>query len=366
MRANLILSRESPGPAGTAAAPSSSLRFLPAARVGLRRSAQMLVVLAVATATLFAFPPPAQAHAFLLFTTPTANTAVPESPASVDLVFNERVTAGPDAVVLIDSRGRSRPAGPVTTARDGAVVTAPVGEPLPPGDVTVRWRVTGEDDLVDGEFRFALGAAPPSASAGTGTGGGGVSWVPAGLRWVLFSGLAIALGGLVARRSTALPLAENRALRPVRSWEAFGALAGLVATVALAVPLIADVGTDLWRQQPGQLLLAEAAGFSAAGLLLWRGRHGWAAAVLTVVVVAEGLRSHADVAAPLWGALLTGVHLVAAAIWAGALVHIVRTALAWRGHRAAVRWIITSYAGTALWLFLSGDGGGSHRRCRRP
>ncbi len=150
MRANLILSRESPGPAGTAAAPSSSLRFLPAARVGLRRSAQMLVVLAVATATLFAFPPPAQAHAFLLFTTPTANTAVPESPASVDLVFNERVTAGPDAVVLIDSRGRSRPAGPVTTARDGAVVTAPVGEPLPPGDVTVRWRVTGEDGQAAG------------------------------------------------------------------------------------------------------------------------------------------------------------------------------------------------------------------------
>lgn len=308
-------------------------------------------MLAVATVALLAFPRPAQAHPFLLFTTPTANSAVADSPVSVDLVFNERVTAGADAVVLIDSGGRSTPAKSIATARDGAVVTGQVPEALPEGDVTVRWRVTGEDgDLVEGEFRFAIGTAPPASSASAS--GPGVSWLPAVLRWVLFSGLALALGGLVARRSTAVPLAESPSLRPVRSWELFGALAGLAAAVALAVPLIADVGTGLWRQQPGQLLLAEAAGFSAAALLLRRARRGWAAAALTVVVIAEGLRSHADVAAPLSGALLTAAHLAAAAIWAGALVHTVRTAFAWRRHRAAVRWIITHYGRTALWLVL--------------
>ncbi|TFV79567.1 copper resistance protein CopC [Blastococcus sp. CT_GayMR19] len=300
---------------------------------------------------MLAFPAPAQAHAFLLFTTPTANSAVVESPASVDLVFNERVTAGADAVVLVDSGGRATSTGPVKTARDGGVVTAQVPKALPPGEVTVRWRVTGEDgDLVEGEFRFAIGAAPPASSANEG--GPGVSWVPAGLRWMLFTGLALALGGLVARRGTAVPLAKNPELRAVRSLLVFGALAGLAATVGLAAPLIAEVGTDLWQAQPGQLLLTEAAGFSAAALLLWRRRHAWAAAALTAVVIAEGLRSHADVAEPVWGALLTSVHLAAAAVWVGALVHTVRTAVAWRGHRAAVRWVITEYAGTALWLFL--------------
>ena len=320
-------------------------------RVRPRRSAQILVVLAVATAVLFALPTPAQAHAFLLFTTPTANTAVADSPTSVDLVFNERVTAGADAVALVDSQGRSTSAEQVTTADNGAVLTAQIPETLPRGDVTVRWRVTGEDgDLVEGEFRFAIGAAPPASSASAD--GPGVSWVPAALRWMLFSGLALALGGLVAHRRAAVPLANNPNLHAVHPWLVFGALAGVAATVGLAVPLIADVGTDLWRQQPGQLLLVELAGFSAAALLLWRRRHAWAAAALTAVVVAEGLRSHADVAEPGWGALLTGVHLAAAAVWAGALVHVVRTAIAWRGHRAAVRWLITDYARTALWLFL--------------
>jgi copper transport protein len=310
-----------------------------------------LLLLLMATGALLAVATPASAHPFLLFTTPTANTAVADSPESVVLVFNERVTAGTDAVVLVNARGRSTSAGPVHTARDGAAVTASIPGSLPNGDVTVRWRVTGEDgDLVEGEFRFAIGAAPPTASGSAG--GPGINWGPAGLRWVLFSGLAFALGGVVARRSTALPLAKNPALRAVRSWTALGALVGLAASVGLAVPLIGDVGTDFWREQPGQLLLVETIGFAAAAVLAWRRQNIGAAVALTVVIVAEGLRSHADVASPGWGAVLTAVHLAAAAIWVGALVHVVRTAVAWRGHRAAVRWIVTRYARTALWLVL--------------
>lgn len=338
-------------PALGAAAPRRSLARCRTGGLGLRCAVRVGLLLAVATAVLLAWPATAQAHPFLLFTTPTANTAVAESPASVDLVFNERITAGEEAVVFVDSQGRPTAASPVTS--DGAVLSAQVPEPLPRGEITVRWRVTGEDgDLVEGEFRFAIGAAAPASDARADAGGPGVSWMTAGLRWLLFGGLALALGGIVGRRSTTLPLAKNSQLRAVRSWSAFGALAGLAAVSALAVPLIADVVADLWRQQPGQLLLAEAAGFGGAALLLWRERHRWAAAALTAVVVAEGLRSHADVAEPGWGAVLTAVHLAAAAVWTGALVYVVRTAIAWRAHPAAVRWIVTEYARMALWLFL--------------
>lgn len=177
----------------------------------------------MAMSALLGVPSIASAHPFLLFTTPTANSAVADSPTSVELVFNERVTAGTDAVVLVDARGRSTSADSVTTAGEGAVVTASVPGSLPPGDVTVRWSVTGEDgDPVGGEFRFAVGAAPPEAAVSTV--GPGVSWGQAIVRWLLFSGLALALGDIVGRRSTALTLARNPALSTVRSWSKRAAL----------------------------------------------------------------------------------------------------------------------------------------------
>lgn len=328
------------------------LRAAVLTRVSNRFRTRLAVLLLIATGALLVSAGTAAAHPFLLFATPTANTAVTESPSSVDLVFNERVSVGADAVVIADPQGRTRPVGAVRTAREDRVVTAEVLNPLPPGSYTVRWRVTGEDgDLVENEFRFAVGATLTGLDAAPGT--GGVSWLTAALRWVLFAGLAIALGGITARRATAVPQAENPALPPVRSWSGHGALAGLAATLALALLLIADAGVDLWRGQPGRVLLAEAAGFAAAALLVRHGRHRWAVVALLVVVAAEGVRSHAGVAEPIWGALLTGVHLAAAAIWAGALLHTVRTALAWRAHRAAVRWVISGYARTALWLFLA-------------
>jgi len=45
------------------------------------------------------------------------------------------------------------------------------------------------------------------------------------------------------------------------------------------------------------------------------------------------------------------VHLLAAGVWMGALVHVVRAGLAWRGHRAALRYLITGYARWAAWAF---------------
>ncbi|MEJ7771045.1 MAG: copper resistance protein CopC [Geodermatophilaceae bacterium] len=315
-------------------------------------AARLTILLIGVVGAVLAWAAPASAHPFVLFTTPTADSAVAQSPSSVELVFNEPVSSGTDALVNADEQGRPVRVGAAAAAGDDRVVTAPILEQLPPGSYTVRWRVTGEDgDLVENEFRFAVGAA--LTELGGTSAGAGVSWLPAGLRIMLFAGLAVAFGGIVARRSIAVPLAENPALQPVRSWSGLGALAGLAAVLGLAVPLIVDTGLDLWTERPGRVLLVEAAGFAAAALLLWGGRHRWASVSLAVVIVAEGVRSHAGVAEPIWGALLTAVHLAAAVAWAGALLHIVRTAAAWRAHRPAVRWVISEYAGTALWLFLT-------------
>jgi copper transport protein len=69
------------------------------------------------------------------------------------------------------------------------------------------------------------------------------------------------------------------------------------------------------------------------------------------VPVAEGIRSHAEQALPGWGGLATALHLAAAAIWVGALVHVVRAGVAWRTQRPALVWVVSGYARWAAWLF---------------
>lgn len=304
-------------------------------------------------ALLLAAPAPAVAHPTLLFTEPAAETAVAEAPAAVSLVFGEAVTIGGRALTLVDAAGSQVPVHEARTVRDGRMVTARLDTPLAAGTYRVRWRVTGQDgDLVEGEYRFAVGVA--LSGAGPIATGPGVSWPTVPLRWVLFAGLAVALGGIVAERFTRSARAEDPALPVVRSWAGLGAVAGLAAVAGSAALLITDTGAVevVWRERPGQVLLAEAAGFAAALLVIALGRAGWAVVLLAVVAVAEGVRAHANTSAPGWGAVATALHLAAAAVWVGALVHTVRAAIRWRSRAPAVRWVVFGYARLAVWVFL--------------
>ena len=295
----------------------------------------------------------AGAHPTLLFTDPGSDTAVSAPPQSITLLFNEPVTPGAPAIVLHDGAGRDIPVGVAETARDGRVITARPADTLAPGTYTVRWQVTGADgDLVEQDFRFAVGLA--LTGDGSAAGGRSTSWTDAALRWLLFLGLAVALGGLLAERVTTTARRENPSLPAPRSAVVPGALIGLVGVLGLAAALAASAGevSVWWQGRSGLVLLTEAAGLAGAIAVAAAGRRGWAAAPLLLVVAAEGLRSHANVAAPGWGGLLTAVHLAAAAIWVGALVHTVRAVRAWWGERPAVRWVLAGYTRLAVGTFL--------------
>jgi len=131
-------------------------------RVLGRAAAVLVVVLGV----LLGGASPASAHPTLLFTDPAADTAVPDTPPAITLVFNEAVTAGPDAITVLDDEGRALPMGAATTAKDGHLVTARPAQTLPTGVYLVRWRAVGSDgDPVEQEFRFAVGAAITAGAA---------------------------------------------------------------------------------------------------------------------------------------------------------------------------------------------------------
>jgi len=101
-----------------------------------------------------------------------------------------------------------------------------------------------------------------------------------------------------------------------------------------------------------ELTAVEAVAFGLAAALSWSAAlRRFALAPLIAVVIAEGLRAHPDAYSPGWGAVLTVVHLAAAAVWVGALVQVVRAARAWRGQGGASSRALRRYARLALALF---------------
>lgn len=346
----------------------------PAVSGGFRRrvvamAGLLLAVLVLAPAT------PAQAHATLLFTTPAADGAVAQSPDDIHLVFDQAVVATGSSLELTSPRGEAFDVGQPAATDDPRVLASPVHEVLATGEYTVHWQVTAPDgDTMVGSFRFGVGSTSGLSSTPEEEQSATVRGVPAltALRTLLFAGLSLALGGLVgarhARRTRQLGGAEDVDPAP---WTAPGAALGLVAGLGLALAQLGGgvlaEGIARWHQAPsllastpGRVLVIQVLAFATAALLAVRARRGpaplvrqrLAGAALFVVAGAEGVRSHPEAAAPGWGAALVVVHLTAAAVWVGALVHVVRVARARRGRGVATAPVVLAYAHTAWLLFL--------------
>lgn len=315
----------------------------------------VLVLLAVPAA-------PASAHATLLFTTPTVDGAVPHSPGQIQLVFDQPVIPSPSGIQVTDDHGASMAVG--MPKANGQTVTARVLATLPVGEYTVHWQGVARDgDAMLGEFHFAVGSdSGLTVGAGATSATEGLRFT-ALLRWMLFAGLALGLGGLfgdvISRRDAELrPVSTT-----IRPWLSGGAVVGLLATLGLLVALAgdgsvlrglgsADLG-HLLTTVPGRVAAVEVLAFAGAAVLFVTRQRLLGGVVLSLVAVAEGFRAHPQAVVPGAGAVLTGVHLLAAAVWVGALVHVLRVAYAARrrGLRAAP--IVAAYARLAIWLFLA-------------
>jgi copper transport protein len=171
-------------------------------------------------------------------------------------------------------------------------------------------------------------------------------WVTAVLRWLLFAGLAGALGGIAARGLASRHAGPLPGRLP-GPWALRASLLGLVASAGLAV----QARHGLLHTTPGVIDVIEMAAFALAAVLLRLRHPGLATLPLCVVIGAEGFRAHPERIIPVGGALLTWAHLAPAALWAGMLGYIVRAAIAWRQDPAAVRRLVSLYARAAGWLF---------------
>jgi copper transport protein len=185
-----------------------------------------------------------------------------------------------------------------------------------------------------------------------------VVWETAAARWLLFSGLSVALGGLAGRGLARQYKGTFPAPLPA-PWALRASLAGAAASAWLA--LVATGGANiaaglvhlprLASTTAGTIAGVELALFVIAAAALRLRQPGLSVLPLLGVVAAEGVRAHPESIVPVAGALITYCHLLPAAIWAGMLFYTLRAAISWRYHPAEMRGLMRLYGTAAAWLF---------------
>ena len=193
----------------------------------------LTLVVLTAVVGLFVGVVPASAHSRLISISPKDGASVPGSPPAIVLTFNEDVN--PQFVSVRVTDGEGTVVAGDDAAAQGAVVTAPVAEPMSAGTYKVTYRVVSADSHpISGSTTFTVAgdaqasptadspspsatAAEPSASASTpavspspsrtdvagDAGSAGSDGPPSFVWFVLGAGVIAALGGAVVamRRS---------------------------------------------------------------------------------------------------------------------------------------------------------------------
>lgn len=387
-----------------ASGPRSGQRWTRPAWLRSCRFVSWAVVAMFALLALVALAEPASAHASLESTSPSDRSEVDEAPDRMEFSFNEEVSAAPGALRVHDRDGaRVDDALQVQVSAD----TVAVGlQDLPDGGYLATYLVTSADGhVVRGAVTFQVGggqALDDATVAALFAGGDGVAvaWAQRVTTAVQYAAALVALGALVpllrTRRSSSATqgaglvgpadpaeradlddaavdataaavasLERGVAAETVRT----AALAGIAAAL-VAIPLQAMAVSGQGLAALGSTAALEAVLTSSVGLanltlvagLLGvfasargRLRPGQLGGSALLVVGSFLLAGHTLTVAPTW--LIMGadvVHVLAAGIWAGGLVVVVRT---WRradgAGPAGLAAMVARFSGVALWAMLA-------------
>jgi len=297
---------------------------------------------AVATLLLASLVAPAAgwAHATLKHASPAEQGRLEDPPNEIRLVYDQSVTAPPNAIVVLAKDG-TRVSGTASQAERGTVIRASVTGLVRGEAYTVRWReVSADGHLGTGVYTFGVGVdAPPPTEA---VGASGMTWRDDVARWALFASLAL-LVGVVGIRLLVLPrTVDPRVERRVHLLGTLGAVAAVNAGIigfvirsanALQVSgvdlLYADLSPFAESTRFGTAFLVTTLGFGVCMTILgvaWvldRPGLRWPAFLLAVALVwSYPLSGHqaTEPNASILGQVADWVHLVTAMLWVGGVL----------------------------------------------
>jgi copper transport protein len=210
-------------------------RTLDRLRDGGGRRTLAAVVLAAVAVLLLAPASPAQAHAVLTGSNPSAGEELATAPSEVRLTFNEPVSATDEALRVFDADATRIDDGPVDGA-DGDVVAVTLPPDLDDGAYVAVYRVVSDDSHpIAGVITFTVGDAEALAddaiAAIAGPGDGVLGSLGSVLRGVGYVGTLLAVGAVVFAAVVARGPADRRRA------ERLGRPAAMLGAVAVAIHL---------------------------------------------------------------------------------------------------------------------------------
>jgi copper transport protein len=302
-----------------------------------------LLALAVALLVLATWAPPAEAHAELLQATPTPNATLAEAPDEITIAFSEPIDGENAFVDLIDpSLRRVDGVGAVSVEAAGRLVRMTL-PPLDPGIYTVTYQVVSTVDghATTGSFAFRIdptGAAAPPTTPATAT-SPSVDGLTIAARWVALAALLVAFGSLVGWWQVRRP-ALDVGPPPWRlvGWTAILAAVGVASYLWLAArPIVGDVAAGplpAWLDPAAPfgsspfaiaMRVSLLAGLAVGAIALlgsrWSdlGRVGAALPLLGAALAGMSVAGHAASYGGAAFAAIDWLHLLAVAVWLGAL-----------------------------------------------
>lgn len=283
---------------------------------------------------------PVFAHASLLKSNPEANASLPRPPVQIELFFSEALESSFSSITVLNSDGASVDSNDSRVdAADSTRMTVSLRS-IPDGVYTVSWKALSAVDghLTTGSFPFAVGNVNPSALAAADQASKRIkfSFDETIARWLLFLSVTALTGGAIFRlvvwRNLQSPISNfnlnSIALIILTLANILGLIsqAGQASNTGFALPWDTSFTGVLFTTRFGALWITR----FALSLLLVRvttksktNRDHWIVfAISLILLLTISLGSHAAAdAEPTLAIVNDWIHLVAASVWVGGLIH---------------------------------------------
>ena len=323
--------------------------------------AGLLALLLSATALALS-PGKVSAHGVHVASEPPPNAVLEDSPDRIEITFSEPIEPAVSTILLFDQQGQEVTLGAFESFDDPQTMAVAVPDELESAIYTVIWRnlSTVDGHTWSGSFPFSIlgpgGVAPTGEVAASleqlaAPPSDAPTAIESSARWVVLLGTAIMLGGAAYVLFVAFPASRFLAKETAETLRALSRTV-LLVTAAIGAFLVLEgsllqllfqadrlggigqVDELLRHTRSGRYLIARQGLLAVALLSMFvlsrtRKQNTQTIAlglVLTAsfgVLLTQSLVSHAAASdGPFWATLFDVLHLLAAAIWIGALIHI--------------------------------------------
>jgi copper transport protein len=306
-----------------------------------------LVCFIISAGWLILVPTPAEAHAILVSSSPTAGATLGAAPGVVVLTFDEPLVSRLSHATVVDPTGR-----PFEDSVSGETMRVPLSTNAP-GVYRVNWTTVSQVDghTITGTFQFGVGVPVDAAATGGSPRPSRGDGLIAAARAIEYAVLLLACGLVVLRR-----LGPDVPMRvpavPVATALLIGGATVVLAEAAVATSGFSVIGLQAYLTigVTGWARVARI-GLELGVLIIALARGRLSPVLVTAVVGAIAVAGHAANVEPAWaGMAVNAAHLAAAGVWAGGIMALafVRVTGGWA---SAGRALLPRFSTVAPWAF---------------